>query len=122
MQPALMLVWDARLFPALALVFIHPRLWTVILALAALGAALWLQRLGMSVPAGFRWIRSALAGRRRWATSRPPRGPDSWIEEGEGGWRWNAAKCRLDPPSRRKLRARKRLDRIAEAAARGAEK
>ena len=113
MQPARMFVWDARLAPAVLLTMLHFRLWTVLLTAAVLAAALLLQRRGISVPAGLRLARSLLAGRHRPATSRPPRRAASWIDECEGGGRWDPATCRPIPPPRWLRSGAARLDRMA---------
>lgn len=111
MQPARMFAWDARLFPLVLLALLHFRLWTVLLAAAALAGALVLEKKGMSVPASCRRVRSWLAGRRRLATSRPPRRAVCWSDECEGGWRWDPASCRPVPPPRWMRAASKRFSR-----------
>lgn len=100
MQPARMLVWDARLFPVVLLVILHFRLWTVVLAAAVLSGALLIQRRGMTIPSALRRLRAKLAGRRRRATSMPPRRPACWSDECADGWRWNPSNCRAVPPPR----------------------
>ena len=114
MQPARMLLWDARLAPVVLLTMIHFRLWTVCLTAFVLAAAFMLQRRGMSLPAGFLRGRAFLAGRRRSATSRPPRRAACWSDECEDGWRWDPATCQPVRPPRWLVAGAARLDRMAD--------
>ena len=114
MQPARMLIWDARVAPAVALAIVYLRLWTLILLVVCLGLAALCEYRGMSIPAGFRSVRATLAGRRRWATSRPPRRPACYAGECAGNLVWDPAGCTAAPPPFWRRRADRRTKRLAE--------
>ena len=116
MQPARMLIWDARVAPAVALALVHFRLWTLVLLAVCLGLAALCEYRGMSIPAGFRLLRSTLAGRRRRATSRAPRRPSCYAEEAAGNLIWDPATCSAVPPPSWQRRANRRTRRLACAA------
>ena len=118
MQPARLLLWDARIAPAAFLAIIHFRLWTLILLAACLALAALCEYRGMSIPSGLRFVRSTLAGRRRQATSRPPRRPASYADECRDGGRWDPAICDAVRPPLWQRRAERRIARmLAEAGA-----
>lgn len=116
MQPARMLIWDARVAPAVALAIVHFRLWTLVLLAVCLGLAALCEYRGMSIPAGFRLVRSTLAGRRRRATSRPPRRPACYAGEATGNLVWDPTTCTAVPPPSWRRRADRRTRRLARAA------
>ena len=119
MQPARMLVWDARLAPVVGLFLVHARLWTALLVVAVLGLGLFVQHRGMSLPSGLRWLRAMLAGRFRPATSKPPRRAVSWSGEGQDGWQWHPGRLQTVPPPRWLRRGLARLERMAGQAQSG---
>jgi len=62
-------VMDARAAFPLILCILHIRMWTIILAMVAMGFFAMLERYGFSVPVFIRWFRCLLAGRHK--LSRP---------------------------------------------------
>ena len=117
MQPARMLFWDARLAPVVGLFVLHARLWTLLLLAASLALAAWCEYRGLSIPGAARAFRSFLAGRRRRATSRPPRGPACYSGECADGMVWDPALAAAVPPPLWARRADRRTARMAEASA-----
>lgn len=60
-------IWDGKTVFPLLLVVMYPRLWTLIVALVTVMFFSILMRYGLTVTVFFRWLRSAVAGPRKFS-------------------------------------------------------